>query len=96
MSLFLDHEELNDAPRFRNVHSFCRSMLGAIDHEWVEMATDYPRLVNPPDTESDEDRLLAIAYLYAAGDEAFPTLCSPHHNTGSCPQKEPAQMGTVH
>ena len=62
--------------------------------EWVEMATDYPRLVNPADIESDEDRLLH-RLLYAAGDEAFPAaLCSPHHNT--VPVREYAQMGTVH
>jgi hypothetical protein len=78
---FLDHEEPTDAPRFRNVHSFCRSMLGAIDHEWVEVATDYPRLVNPADIESDEDRLLAIAYLRRLGTTHSPDEYSrlAHH-----------------
>jgi hypothetical protein len=61
---FLDHEEPNDAPRFCNVHSFCRSMLAAIEREWVEMATDYPRLANPADIESDEDRAIAVTYLH--------------------------------
>jgi hypothetical protein len=78
---FLDHEEPNDAPRFRNVHSFCLSMLGASDHDWVEMATDYPRLVNPSNIESDEDRLLAIAYLRRLGATQSPDEYSrlAHH-----------------
>jgi hypothetical protein len=61
----LDHDSPNDAPRFRSVESFCRSLLAAAgrDQPWVEMETDYPRLADPPVTEKDEDRANATACL---------------------------------
>jgi hypothetical protein len=64
---FLDHDDPNDAPRFRSLDSFCHSMLAAAeqDQPWVEMATDYPRLTDPMDPASDEDRTVAMAYLCA-------------------------------
>jgi hypothetical protein len=60
---FLNHDEPDLTPRFRSIESFCRSMLAAAEQDWVDMATDYPRLTDPADIEGDEDRALAIAYL---------------------------------
>jgi hypothetical protein len=87
---FLDHEEPNDAPRFRNVQSFCRSMLGAIDHEWVEMATDYPRLTDPADIENDEDRSIAVGYLRRLGATQSPDEYSrlAHHALNLLPPQD--------
>jgi len=68
---FLDHDEPDDAPRFRSIESFCRSTLAAAEKDWSDMVTDYPRLTDPADIDGDEDRAVAIAYL-----RDLPAACS--------------------
>lgn len=59
---FLDHEEPDDSPRFRSVHSLVSALVANPDRDWCELSSDYP-FRQGRDAFAIDDRTLSHFYL---------------------------------